>query len=71
MKRAADPSEAKPANYIRVDLGALRHNLRRIARHLRPGTRLLVVVKSEAYGHGMVPVAKEVQKTGWAACLGV
>jgi alanine racemase len=35
----------------RIDCGALRHNLGRV-RALAPGSRVLAVVKADAYGHG-------------------
>ncbi len=52
--------------WAEVSLGALTHNLRAIRRHVNPeggrGTRrprrmILAVIKSNAYGHGIVPVA--------------
>jgi alanine racemase len=39
-----------------VDTAALRHNLSRV-REIAPGSRVLAVLKANAYGHGMVPVA--------------
>lgn len=41
----------------RIDLAALRHNLAQV-RRLSPGSRIMALVKADAYGHGMVPVAK-------------
>ncbi|MEJ2481241.1 MAG: alanine racemase [Acidihalobacter sp.] len=41
----------------RIDLGALRHNLRRV-RSCAPDSRVMAVIKAEAYGHGMLPVAQ-------------
>jgi alanine racemase len=40
-----------------VDTQALRHNLRRV-RALAPGSRVMAVVKANAYGHGLVPTAR-------------
>jgi alanine racemase len=40
-----------------VDTHALRHNLRRI-RELSGGAKVLAVIKANAYGHGLVPVAQ-------------
>lgn len=40
-----------------IDLKALRHNLE-IARHRAQGGRILAVVKANAYGHGLIPVAE-------------
>jgi alanine racemase len=53
---------------IRVDLGAVRHNVGR----LRAGTsaEVMTVVKADGYGHGMVPVARAALEAG-ATWLGV
>lgn len=40
-----------------IDLRALRHNLER-ARQAAPGARLMAVVKSNGYGHGLVRAAR-------------
>jgi alanine racemase len=40
-----------------VDRNALRHNLAQVRRYA-PGSRVMAVVKANAYGHGIVPVAK-------------
>src|SRR6201988_924743 len=54
--------------WAEVSLGALTHNLRAIRQHINPaGTRglkrkVLAVIKSNAYGHGIVPVAKALSK---------
>lgn len=39
-----------------VDTSALRHNLARV-REIAPGSRVLAVLKANAYGHGSVPCA--------------
>lgn len=41
-----------------IDLGALRGNVRALRARLAPGVGLMAVVKSDAYGHGMVPCAR-------------
>ena len=40
-----------------VDTAALHHNLRRV-RATAPGARVMAVIKANAYGHGLVPVAR-------------
>lgn len=40
-----------------VDLGALRHNLS-VVRELCPRSRIMAVIKANAYGHGLLPVAR-------------
>lgn len=46
-----------------VDLGALRANLRRI-RELAGNATVMAVVKADAYGHGMAPVARAARRAG-------
>lgn len=47
-----------------VDLKALKHNVEMQRRALAPGSRILAVVKANAYGNGMVPVANALSKVG-------
>jgi len=51
-----------------VDLSAIKHNVELLKR--TAGTKLLAVVKADAYGHGLVPVAKAAVSAG-ADYLGV
>ncbi len=55
---AADPSQHL-ASWCEVETAALRANVEALRRQLRPGSLLGVVVKSQAYGHGLVPCARE------------
>lgn len=43
--------------YVRVDLEAIRHNIKEAKRKIKPGTKIMAIVKADAYGHGAVPVA--------------
>ncbi|MBP6750599.1 MAG: alanine racemase, partial [Xanthomonadaceae bacterium] len=47
---------------IRVDLDALTHNLRALRAHT--GVPTMGIVKANAYGHGLVPVALHLQAQG-------
>jgi alanine racemase len=50
--------------WVEVDGRALRHNFK-ILRSLVPRTtRLLAVVKANAYGHGLIPMARELEAIG-------
>lgn len=55
------------ATVVEIDLDAVRHNVRRLT---PPGSLVMAVVKSGAYGHGAVPVAKAALDGG-ATWLGV
>jgi alanine racemase len=43
-----------------IRLGALEHNLD-ILRGVAPGARVMAVIKANAYGHGLVPVARHLE----------
>lgn len=62
------PSPGLPAEVL-VDLDAVRHNVRLLKDRVAPAA-LMVVVKADAYGHGLVPVARAALEAG-ADALGV
>ncbi len=47
-----------------IDLDALRHNFRQLRGYCAPETRIMAVVKADAYGHGLVPVARTLVREG-------
>lgn len=53
-----------------VDLDAIAHNLQEVRRAIPNGTKIMAIVKANAYGHGAIPVARKVLETG-ADYLGV
>ncbi|MBC5810332.1 MAG: alanine racemase [Candidatus Eremiobacteraeota bacterium] len=53
---------------LTIDLGALRRNARRLAAHVAP-SHYAAVVKSNAYGHGLVPVARALEGVATALCV--
>lgn len=55
--------------YAEINLDRLAANYRAIARHVAPA-RVLAVLKANAYGHGLVEVARHMQRIG-APYLGV
>ncbi len=46
-----------PAAYAVIDLEALRHNLN-IVRRLAPASKIMAVIKANAYGHGLMRIAQ-------------
>ncbi len=56
--------------WVEVDLNRLAQNVRDICVRLRPGVRLMAMVKADAYGHGAVEVARAALEAG-ASYLGV
>ncbi|MBN2585242.1 alanine racemase [Patescibacteria group bacterium] len=59
-----------PFSWINVDLRSIDYNIRQIKRLQRPDTKIITIVKSNAYGHGIFPVALQAIKSG-ADMLGV
>ncbi|MFZ5450416.1 MAG: alanine racemase [Thermodesulfobacteriota bacterium] len=55
---------------LAIDLTALKHNYRQLRRLCGPGVKFMGVVKADAYGHGLLPVARALAAEG-ADCLGV
>lgn len=44
--------------WAEIDLDAIAHNIRAIRKGLSPDVKMMAVIKANAYGHGMVEVAK-------------
>jgi alanine racemase len=51
-------------NWVELDAEAVRHNLAEFRRRIGPDVALGAVVKSNAYGHGMLEVARLAQDAG-------
>jgi alanine racemase len=47
-----------------VNLEAIRHNLNEVRKKLKPDTKLMAVIKADAYGHGAVALAKAIGNSG-------
>ena len=50
--------------WAHISLAALEHNYRALRAGLEEGCRFLGVVKANAYGHGVLPVARRLQELG-------
>ncbi|MBN2358961.1 MAG: alanine racemase [Deltaproteobacteria bacterium] len=66
-------SDRTALSWIEIDERALRHNLSALRRLAGPERELMVVVKADAYGHGMLPVARIALDSGaaWLAVFDV
>lgn len=47
--------------YAKVDLDALCANVEAIRNALNPGTKIMAIIKANGYGHGAVPIGKELE----------
>lgn len=50
--------------WIEINLSNLKHNVEEIKKVLPPTTKIMAVVKGNAYGHGIVPISKCLSKLG-------
>lgn len=48
--------------WAEIDLQAIAHNLKEIKKKLKKNTRILAIVKADAYGHGAIEVARICQR---------
>jgi alanine racemase len=63
LERAGLPPLRRTA-WIEIDLDALAGNVAALRRMAGDGVQLLPVVKADAYGHGMVPIARALEALG-------
>jgi len=57
--------------YAEIDLSAIHYNLKQVRKQVGKHPQIMAVVKANAYGHGMIPVAKFILKENLASHLGV
>lgn len=57
-------TDAAAPVWAEVDLKAIQHNFRRIRRFVAPHVKVLTVIKANAYGHGLLPVARALAEAG-------
>lgn len=50
--------------WIEIDLSNLKHNVEEIKKILPKSTKMMAVVKGNAYGHEMIPISKYLSKLG-------
>jgi alanine racemase len=60
----------RPA-YAEIDLGAINFNLRQVRKQIGASPEIMAVLKANAYGHGMIPVARSILNEKTASSLGV
>lgn len=50
-----------PRVHADIDLDAIRHNMEEMYRLIDPHTKLMAVIKTDGYGHGAIPIARELE----------
>lgn len=71
MEQGTQNKESYYRVQARVDLNAIRHNLLEVRSKLKEDTKLMVIIKADAYGHGAVPLAKAIGDSGKIDAYGV
>ena len=51
--------------YAAVNLSAILDNMERMHKNLQPGTLMIGVIKADGYGHGAIPIGKELEKLSY------
>ncbi|MBU1148643.1 alanine racemase, partial [Patescibacteria group bacterium] len=59
------------ASWVEINQSALKHNLEQLSKVIGPKTKLMSVVKANAYGHGLVGVASFCQQQNLVDYFGV
>ena len=68
-RRSIDLDWAQQRAWVEIDQAALRHNVGQIRALIAPDTKIMAVVKADAYGHGAIAVAHTLVAAGveWLA----
>ena len=56
--------ESKSRAWVEIDLSKIKHNVEEIRKILPSTTKIMAIVKANAYGHGDVVCCKELEKCG-------
>ncbi len=50
--------------YAQIDLDNILHNIQQMQNNINEGTKIMGVIKTDAYGHGAVPIGRELERLG-------
>ncbi|MCI9446564.1 MAG: alanine racemase [Lachnospiraceae bacterium] len=48
--------------YAEIDLDAIVHNMKQMQQNISSGAKIMGVIKTDGYGHGAVPIGRELEK---------
>ena len=57
--------------YAQVSLDAIRSNVEHMKKVIAPGTKIMAVIKADGYGHGAIPIARELEPMSYVAGFAV
>jgi alanine racemase len=61
---SSDSRHLPPPITISINLDALTRNFQQVRQNIAPPTKILAIIKADAYGHGAVPVAQTLEPLG-------
>ncbi len=61
MSHEFNNNNLKFRTWAEINLKALEHNIKILRKYLKPGTKFAGVCKANAYGHGIIQIAKKLQ----------
>jgi alanine racemase len=61
---SSDSRHLPPPITISINLDALTRNFQQVRQNIAPPTKILAIIKADAYGHGAVPVAQTLELLG-------
>lgn len=47
--------------FAEINLDAVLHNVKQMKAHIKKDTKIMGVIKTDGYGHGAVPIGKELE----------
>ncbi len=50
--------------WVEINLGNLEHNINELKKIISPNTKIMAVVKANAYGHGIIEISKKLNQIG-------
>lgn len=65
MKRFEDKINTFQRGYIEVDLDAITYNIENMNHHIASDTKMIAVIKADGYGHGSIPIARELEEKSY------
>ena len=62
MSELQDKINTYLRGYAEVDLDAVVYNMKNMKQNIAPETKMIGVIKTDGYGHGSIPIARELEK---------
>ncbi|MBI1785314.1 alanine racemase [Candidatus Sumerlaeota bacterium] len=67
----SDGTKLLPQTWVEIDLASLRRNFARVAERFDPAVKIILSAKKDAYGHGLIEVARALEFEPRLEALGI